>query len=369
MSGLVDAFSATYAQARVRFLESAAAAGMAIESFVHPLVGRDGETLAMDVARDGPADARLLLVVSSACHGVEGFCGSGVQVHALRDADWREAAARAGVAVLYIHALNPHGFSFLRRVTQESVDLNRNFQDFAAPLPDNAAYAELHDLLLPARWPPEPEVQAAIDRYVQAHGMLRFQTAVTQGQHAFPQGLFYGGSAPTWSNFTLRQVLRRHARQARCIAWIDLHTGLGPTGHGERIFAARNDAATLQRARAWWDGNGSTPVTSFYDGSSSSAPVRGMLFNVVYEECPQARYTGIAMEYGTLPLPEMILALRADHWLHLHPDAPAAQAEAIHRQMRDAFYVDTDAWKGQIISQARQAMFQAVTGLAGAAGA
>jgi hypothetical protein len=33
--------------------------------------------------------------------------------------------------------------------------------------------------------------------------------------------------------------------------------------------------------------------------------------------------------------------------------------------MLDAFYVDTDAWKGQIISPARQAMFQAVCGLSG----
>jgi hypothetical protein len=29
-----------------------------------------------------------------------------------------------------------------------------------------------------------------------------------------------------------------------------------------------------------------------------------------------------------------------------------------------AFYSDTDAWRGQVISQARQAMFQAVDGLA-----
>jgi hypothetical protein len=28
-----------------------------------------------------------------------------------------------------------------------------------------------------------------------------------------------------------------------------------------------------------------------------------------------------------------------------------------------AFYTDTDAWKGQIISQGRQALFQAVDGL------
>lgn len=362
-----QAFSATYAQTRGRFLEAAAAAGLQIESHAHPLPGRDAETLAMDVALAGAPDAHHLLVVSSGCHGVEGFCGSGVQVFALHDQEWRDTAARQGVAVLYIHALNPYGFSHLRRVTQENVDLNRNFQDFSAPLPANAAYAPLHELLLPAHWPPDADNQAALAGYVQAHGVSHFQTAVTQGQHDFPQGLFFGGTAPTWSNRTLRTVLRRHAQQARRIGWIDLHTGLGPSGHGERIFAARNDAATLQRARAWWDGGGATPVTSFYDGSSSSAPVRGLLFQGVYDECPQAEYTGIALEYGTLPLPDMILALRAEQWLQLHPEAPAAQAAAIRQQMRDAFYVDTDSWRGQIISQARQAMFQAAAGLAGTA--
>jgi hypothetical protein len=29
----------------------------------------------------------------------------------------------------------------------------------------------------------------------------------------------------------------------------------------------------------------------------------------------------------------------------------------------EAFYTDTDAWRGQIVSQARQAMFLAVDGL------
>ena len=42
---------------------------------------------------------------------------------------------------------------------------------------------------------------------------------------------------------------------------------------------------------------------------------------------------------------------------------PAAQAVQIKAQMLAAFYTDTDAWKGQIISQARQSMFQAVQGL------
>ncbi len=367
MMNLLSAFSASYAAARVKFLEAAATAGAQMESHVHPLKGRDGEVLAMDVARLGAADAQQLLIVSSACHGVEGFCGSGVQVFALHDQEWLRLAASRGVAVLYIHALNPHGFSHIRRVTQENVDLNRNFHDYAQGLPANLAYRDLHPLLLPQTWPPDVANQEAIAATIASKGMAYFQAAVTQGQHEFADGLFYGGIAPTWSNRTVRQVLQQHASRASNLAWIDLHTGLGPSGLGERIFACRDDAAALQRARQWWSGGGATPITSFYDGSSSSAKLTGLMWNAAYEECPQAEYTAIAMEYGTLPLPDMILALRAEHWLHKHPEAPADLARRIKQQMRDAFYVDTDAWKGQIISQARQSMFQAVAGLSGAA--
>ena len=45
------------------------------------------------------------------------------------------------------------------------------------------------------------------------------------------------------------------------------------------------------------------------------------------------------------------------------------QPVADKQQILDAFYVDTDAWKGQIVSQARQAVFQAVAGLCGGAAA
>ncbi|MEO7105205.1 MAG: M14 family metallopeptidase [Rhodoferax sp.] len=358
-------FSPTYATARIKFLEAAASAGMALHSYSHPLKGRDGEDLAMDVALDGAPDAEHLFIVSSACHGVEGFCGSGVQVYAAHDAEWRDKMRAAGVAVLYIHALNPHGFSNLRRTTHENVDLNRNFQDFSKPLPVNTAYRNLHHLLLPAQWPPAPENQAAIAAYIEKEGLASYQSAVSQGQHEFPDGMFFGGTDATWSNKTVRQVLQTYGRKAKRIAWMDLHTGLGPSGLGERIFACRDEAAALARARAWWGGAGATPVTSMYDGSSNSARLTGMMWCAVYEECPQAEYTGIAMEYGTLPILEMLGALRADHWLHLHPEAPESLQNAIKRQVMDAFYVDTNVWRAQIIVQARQAMFQAVDGLAG----
>ena len=360
MNSVQTSFSSSYAQARQKFLLAADAAGLSVESHIHPLKGKDGEELAMDVVREGPADAKQLLVLSSACHGVEGYCGSGVQIHALHDTAWRQEAREKGVAVLYVHALNPYGFSHLRRVTQENVDLNRNFHDFSKPLPVNAAYQEVQPLLLPEIWPPDAANAQATGQFIAQRGMTAFQAAVTQGQHEFPAGLFFGGTAPTWSNQTIRQVLKQHGSRAQKLAWIDLHTGLGPSGVGERIFACANDNAALTRARAWWGHN----VTSIYDGSSTSAFLTGLMWMSVHHECPLVEYTGIAMEYGTLPREQVMHALRGEHWLHVHPYAESALKTQIKQDILRAFYTDTDAWREQIVSQAREALFQAASGLA-----
>ena len=44
-------FSQAYAEARQKFLAAARAAGLDVTRHEHPLRGRDGEVLAMDVAR------------------------------------------------------------------------------------------------------------------------------------------------------------------------------------------------------------------------------------------------------------------------------------------------------------------------------
>lgn len=353
-------FAQSYAEARGKFLACAASAGVAMQTHRHPMAGKDGELLAMDVARFGAADARSLLVVSSACHGVEGYCGSGVQNALLSAPQFHAAAHAAGVAVLYIHALNPYGFSWWRRVTQENVDLNRNWQDFSQPLPDNSAYNEIATFVLPDHWPPSADNEAQLAAYAARHGERGLQTAVTGGQYSHPEGLFFGGHAPTWSQTTLRQVLQEHGRSCARLGWIDLHTGLGPNGHGERIFACRDDAAALARARQWWG----PEVTSIYDGSSASALLSGLMWMGAYQECPQAEYTGIAMEYGTVPVAEVVNSLRAEQWMQLHPEATAAQRAAVKTRFRDAFYTDTPQWKQQIVAQGVQAAMQAVAGLA-----
>jgi hypothetical protein len=353
-------FSGTYAEARAKFLDAAAQRGAAIELFVHPAHrGALGEELATDVALLGAKDAKKVLLVTSGTHGPEGFCGSGAQVATLNDTDLLTRLEQAGVALLLVHAVNPHGFSHLHRTNEDNIDLNRNHIDFNAPLPVNAEYPGVEPLVLTATWPPTPADETAVAAYVEKHGMRAFRAAVTKGQYVSPDGLFYGGTAPSWSNGTMRAILRKYAASATHIGWIDIHTGLGPYGHGEKIYPGRNTPADLAQAHAWWGADVFAP----FAGDSASADVSGPVVSIAYDECPNASIAPMGLEFGTLPDGEVLTRLRADTWLRRHPEAPDAQKREIRQGLRDAFYCDNDEWKGMVLGQTRVVLLQTLQGL------
>jgi hypothetical protein len=61
-------------------------------------------------------------------------------------------------------------------------------------------------------------------------------------------------------------------------------------------------------------------------------------------------------------------ALRADNWLHARSDPTGPEAAAIQAEMRAAFYVDTDMWRGMVLGQSLIATRQAVAGLSASLG-
>ncbi|NYT80152.1 DUF2817 domain-containing protein [Alcaligenaceae bacterium] len=354
-------FSDSYADARRRFLGSARKHGGDVESHLNPASpGAQGEELAMDTAYFGEPGASALLVLTSAMHGEEGYCGSGCQV-ALMEDDALLARARAGgVGILLVHAVNAYGFSWGHRTNEDNIDLNRNFCDFSKPLPDNPHYRTLHPLLVPDVWPPSAENEAAIQAFIDREGRQAYREGMMKGQHRHPEGLFYGGTAASWSNLTLRRVLRRYGEGRRSIGWIDYHTGLGPYGHAEKIFV-QNDAEAYERAKSWWGAD----VIAVYEPGSSTVEITGTALQALLEECGQVpELTFMAMEYGTVPMDRVFLALRGDRWLAAHPDADEARRRALKAGHRAAFYPDADDWRGAVLGQSRVSILQAICGLA-----
>ena len=140
-------FSSNYEQARKKFLEAADATGTNIESFKNPNTGPKGESLYTDVALIGSEDAKVILVLISGTHGVEGFGGSGIQTGLL--CEGINSSLNFDTSVVMIHAINPYGFAHLRRFNEDNVDLNRNFVDHSQPYPINQGYKDLVDVINP----------------------------------------------------------------------------------------------------------------------------------------------------------------------------------------------------------------------------
>ena len=101
---IVDLFSADYATARQRWLALAAARGLAVRSYLHPLRGPQGETLAMDVVLDGPVGASKVLLLTGGVHGVEGHLGCGIQAGLLRLGATLREPADADTLIVHVHA-------------------------------------------------------------------------------------------------------------------------------------------------------------------------------------------------------------------------------------------------------------------------
>jgi len=247
------AFSASYAEARGRFVDASRALGARVYEYRDPRQkGPDGEPLCLDVAVAGPEDAERVLVVASGTHGIEGFAGSAAQTSWLLAGGPSRLPRRTAVALF--HALNPWGFAHRARGTEENVDLNRNFLDHAKPYPANPGYAEVHPLVTPDAW--DDASQAAVFRSLDALreriGEKAFSTAFNGGQFSHDDGLYFGGHREQWANYAFREAVVKHVAHAKHAAIIDLHTGIGPWG--EHIFLCfhAEGSTARKRARDWW---------------------------------------------------------------------------------------------------------------------
>ncbi|MGH6928559.1 MAG: M14 family metallopeptidase [Dongiaceae bacterium] len=371
---IVESFSSSYAEARAKFRAAAAAAGAEVATFSNQApvpVGEvcdmsglkpvpNAEPLSTDVAWIGPREATRLVYAQSGTHGVEGFCGSGIQVGWLEHKLFRELPA--GTALLLAHAMNPYGFAWQRRVTEDNVDLNRNFVDHAGDYPVNEGYEALRDAICPPDWsePARAAADGVLMSYARDHGEMALQAAISSGQYSDADGVFYGGRGETWSNRTLVELLRRHAGNVRHVAFIDLHTGLGPYGVGEIMNNHNPGEPAFDRVAQWFGGE----ATSIDAGSSSSAPVSGDTTLGVVRALPQADVTAVTLEYGTVPLKDVLDAVRADNWLHVHDDLRTRAAREIKAQIRGAFYPDKDDWKRVVFERSVDVLRRALAGLA-----
>jgi ribosomal protein S18 acetylase RimI-like enzyme len=348
-------FASTYSEARALFLTAAAQSNAEIISHRHPLTGPDGGALFLDEVRVGDAGARCVVFVASGTHGIEGFCGSGIQTFLLRSGLGRRLPD--DVAVVFVHAVNPWGFAWWRRFNEDNIDLNRNFLDHTAPHPVNSDYDLLYDALNPAQIDPAT-VAAALEKvrnFEKESGWEALYRALSGGQYAHPRGVQYGGREPAWSNRLLHALWERHTRQAEVSAYIDLHSGLGPRAVGMLFQTAPEDAVAAQLARHCWP-----DVIRAAPAQGSDAALVSGLIGPAFVNAQAGAATGLVLEFGTVESMQVIAAVQADNWLHHHGDRDTDEGRAIRQRMREVFFLEDAAWQAAVCARAQEVIDAAV---------
>lgn len=356
VSSLLGGFKEQYADARTAFLAAAGARGATLEAIEHPMKGPDGGRLSTDLAWIGPRDATKVLMVMSGTHGVEGLCGSACQI------DWLllERSLPADVAVLLVHLINPYGTAWEQRGTEDHVDLNRNFVDHDAPYRATPLYAKLHDAFLcrERSGPARRAAEATIAAFRAEHGEQGYAQTVFGGQYSHPDGLNFGGNAPTWSNRCLLAISRRYLDRARHVVLLDYHTGLGPFGYASLIlFANRLDPLHV-RAESWF-GSTVMPV-----GGPDVIPILGHTGHGLQVALPDTKVTPITVEFGTFDVETECRVVIDDLWLKTHGDRNSEEGRRIKRALVDFFYPSSSDWRELIALRSRQVIASALDGLA-----
>jgi hypothetical protein len=341
-------FSEDYFSARSRFLEGAQACRWQTSSLPIRAVGPRGEALSIDVAQRGCRDARVVLVLSSGTHGVEGLFGSAVQLAAL-ERIFAEAVLPEHVGVLLIHGLNPFGFAHTRRVNEDNVDLNRNFllegRAFAGA-PDG--YRAL-DALLNPKTPPslvEPFwLRAGLE--VLKHGFAALKSAVAQGQYEFPDGLFFGGKQPSETQRLLREHLPALLGNPERVLHIDFHTGLGASGSYALCVDLPMESPRVRELRSEL---GAEYVQGF-DTTGVLYEIQGGLGSWLEQRFANTLYDCVLAEFGTYHSLKVLAAMRRENRAHFYAPHGSSTRRAAKARLLEVFCPASAAWRTKVLNE------------------
>lgn len=350
----LSVFQHTYQHARSLFLQTLEPFSQTYiawqNAYKHPLKGAENEALFCDVALLSRTQTpKQILVIQSATHGIEGYMGSAVQTDLLAQLK-TTLDAHPEFGVLMIHALNPWGFSWQRRGDHQNIDLNRNFVDFSKPLPQNPDY----DCFA------QDALRIWQNRHRRAESIASFLGPVSQGQYHTAAGIFYGGTAPTWSNRLLHSLAKEAFwATAEKISVIDLHTGLGSYGYGELINDHSPQSVGFENVVTTYGAN----ACSAYLGEACSKPKTGLV-DFFWHNLIGERGHFVTLEFGTFAAEALVglLLEEQNYQNHLGQRPRDLQASEV-KALLHFFYPFEVSWQQQILFRSRQVTELAISQL------
>ncbi len=349
-------FSSSYSEGRERFLAACGRLNAQVESFTHPdQFGPNGEALATDVVRFGPANAERLGFFICGTHGLEAAAGAATFLHWLDNGGPQSLPPE--VSIVLVHAINPYGWAHGTRGDEDNIDVNRNCFERATSLTQNENYRELHPLLTgeDASSSGLENSLAAFHTYCAQRGAGQGLEGFTAGQYEFPDGLSFGGTTDCWSYRTLKDIVRTYAGVAKKSVIIDWHTGIGDFGVPFIIGNPNAEAPFFNNAVACW-GEAHVNADDIY-GEGVAISHNGLVISAVEDLMRGAGVDTVlsaVIEWGTYDIDTMFKALLIDRFLCSDVRVSSQERSAFQTEVIRAFYPEELEWRQSVLTEATQ---------------
>jgi hypothetical protein len=312
-------------------------------------------------------------------HGLEGPAGNAAQVAWLRDGWARDLPQ--GVAVLLLHGLNSWGYAHVTRLTENNVDLNRNFLDFDQPLPENPYYHHIFNLVRQDELTPEVlmEVAAAYEQLKADIGPAPSYIALNSGQYEDAEGISYGGRAPEFGHRVVRDHVVPLLRMRAHVGLLDWHTGVGDYMETAYLISGGIDSAAGVRACAWW---GEDKVKGWKLAPEEEAWAADFDAKGFEKDTPGQMYkelsrmlgggvpvTGGIIEFGTMKgdaITNLAYVYLYERWLRFKHkgDRHAPAHRDVLALAHECFVPGDPAWRQKVVDEGPVLMNQIIDGLA-----
>lgn len=308
---------------------------------------------------------KRLLILTSGIHGIEGYTGSAVQQMFLTELA-KKNRLDDGVGVLVIHGMNPYGFKYKRRVSENNVDLNRNCGREDLFQSDNPGYNSLNTFLNK-----RGKVNlTSFDHFffqiravqkILTHSIPVFRQAILQGQYQFPRGIFFGGTAPDPPVRFLASLIQEIAHPYDTVLYIGVHTGYGANGTLHLLANPLTDKKKTRKIETLFSG---TPID--WGGRDEFYTVTGDFATYVGEILPQKETMAMAFEFGTLDTQTTMGSIKALHNLmienqgFLYGYTSEKDRKKVESRFIQGYYPSSRAWRSKAIQDARHILFPAL---------
>ncbi|HEU0296322.1 MAG TPA: M14 family metallopeptidase [Anaerolineales bacterium] len=196
----------------------------------HPL--KNHPDLSIDCFWTEPQVKEKLVLISTGQHGIEGYVGSAMLKLFMDEFAPRIDPKNTGV--LLVHAVNPWGMKYNRKVNENGVDLNRNFTYDGVFNPAiNPDFVKLRHLLAPG-CPVRTFAMETLSfawrtiRALITEGASALTYAALLGQYAEPTAMYYGGTRHEEGSLRMMNLFRQALESYQTIIHLDMHSGYGP---------------------------------------------------------------------------------------------------------------------------------------------